>query len=269
MKIDTKRFRIKPGSEVDLSAIPTSLDLGIGKDEAEEALRACNERIGKLQEKLYAGQDHAILIVLQGMDAGGKDSTVQHVLSGVNPAGCEVVSFKQPSELELRHDYLWRIHMHAPRKGHITVFNRSHYEDVMIVRVKELVPKPVWKRRYEHIRAFEKLLTDEGTLILKFWLHISKNYQKERLERRLRKPELHWKFNPGDIAERARWDDYQRAAEDAISRTSEDHAPWYVIPGENRPARNLLIANTIVETLESLDLKWPQPDFDPSTIVIE
>jgi PPK2 family polyphosphate:nucleotide phosphotransferase len=179
-----------------------------------------------------------------------------------------VINFKAPTPEELEHDFLWRVHANAPRAGYLAVFNRSHYEDVLIARVKNLVPESRWRKRYDHINAFEELLHDEGTTILKFFLHISRDYQRQRLQRRLDKPDKLWKFDPGDLVERTRWDDYQQAYADALSRCSTRHAPWYVIPAEKRWYRNLLIARIIVDTLESLDMQYPEPGFDPSTIVV-
>jgi PPK2 family polyphosphate:nucleotide phosphotransferase len=178
------------------------------------------------------------------------------------------VSFKAPNDVELGHDFLWRIHQNTPRRGHITVFNRSHYEDVLIVRVKQLVPEKRWQARYDHINAFEELLHDEGTVVLKFFLHISKDYQKDRLQRRLERPDKRWKFNPTDLVERARWADYQQAYADALSRCSTRHAPWYVVPAEKRWFRNLLVLRVIVDTLEDLKMAYPKVDFDPGRIVI-
>jgi PPK2 family polyphosphate:nucleotide phosphotransferase len=263
-----EEYRVKPGSKVNLTDHETNADGGLSRDEGEAKFAKLTDRLSKLQELMYAQGKHALLVVLQAMDAGGKDSTIRNVFGPINPQGCRVINFKAPTPEELEHDFLWRVHANAPRAGYFAVFNRSHYEDVLIARVKNLVPESRWRRRYDHINAFEELLHDEGTTILKFFLHISKDYQKERLQRRLDKPDKLWKFDPGDLVERARWDDYQQAYAEALSRCSTKHAPWYVIPAETRWYRNLLIAKTIVDTLESLDMKFPEPGFDPSTITI-
>lgn len=269
MKISTSAHRIVPGSKVDLNKIDTRVDGGLDRDKAEVAFRALRRELSDLQELLYAESKHAVLIVFQAMDAGGKDSTIRQVVGPINPQGCRVASFKTPSTLERSHDYLWRIHANAPARGMIGVFNRSHYEEVGIVRVHNLVPKERWRLRYDHINAFEKLLTDEGTHIVKFFLHISKDYQRERFQRRLDRPDKHWKFNPDDLAERGRWDQYMQAYGEAIECCSTKHAPWYVIPAERRWYRNLIVTKVLVDLLESLKMKYPEPTFDASRITIE
>ncbi len=238
------------------------------KDETETELRRNTERLRELQHVLWAEGKYALLIVLQAMDAGGKDGTIRHVFRGVNPQGCQVTSFKVPTAEEVAHDYLWRIHKQVPSRGYIGIFNRSHYEDVLVVRVHNLVPEEVWRRRYEQINHFEKLLADTGTTILKFFLHISKEEQKERFEARLRDPGNNWKFSMGDVEERAYWDDYMRAFEDALSKCSTPWAPWYVIPANRKWYRNLAVSRIIVETLEGLDLRYPPPLADADKIVI-
>ena len=267
--VDTEHYRVKPGTKVDLANRPTKDDGGIGKSRGNARLAELVQRLQELQELMYAQQKHALLVVFQAMDTGGKDSTIREVFGSVNPQGCRVASFKAPTDTELAHDFLWRVHRNTPARGMLTVFNRSHYEDVLVVRVKELVGKAQWRKRYDHINAFEKLLHDEGTILLKFYLHISKDYQKQRLVRRLERPDKRWKFNPDDLAERQRWDPYQQAYGEALRRCSTRHAPWYVVPAEKRWFRNLLVAQTVVATLESLDMAYPEPGFDPSTIVIE
>lgn len=264
-----EKHKVEPATRVKLSDWPTDDDGGWSKSDAEREFDRLSERLTGLQELLYAQGTHALLVVLQAMDAGGKDSTIRHVFGPLNPQGCRVTSFKAPTSEELRHDFLWRVHANVPRLGSIGVFNRSHYEDVLIVRVKNLVPQKRWEARYDHINAFERLLHDEGTTIVKLFLHISKDYQKKRLQRRLDKPSKHWKFTPSDLPERARWDSYQTAFEAAMSRCSTKHAPWYIIPAEKRWFRNLLVAQILVDTLESLDMKYPEPTFDPKDIVIE
>ncbi len=268
MAVDTEQFRVVPGSKVRLADHSTRENGGLTRDEGKRALGKLTRRMEELQEILYAEGRHSLLIVLQAMDAGGKDSTIRSVFGPLNPQGCRVTGFKAPSAEERAHDYLWRVHAKAPRRGLIRVFNRSHYEDVLIVRVKNLVRKSVWKRRYRHINDFERLLTDEGTTIRKFYLHISPEYQKERFQRRLDRPDKNWKFNPDDLKERALWPAYQAAFEEALSRCSEPAAPWYVVPAERRWFRDLLVAQVVVEALESLDMSYPEPDFDPGEIVI-
>ena len=262
-------YLIKPDSKVDVRKIPTRYDGPIEKEAGYAEFVKLTHRLAELQQKLHAEGKRSLLVVLQAMDAAGKDSTVRHVFGPVNPAGCRVTSFKAPSKEELAHDYLWRIHQHAPADGNIGVFNRSHYEDVLIVKVKEWAPAKLIEKRYDHINCFEKLLADEGTVVVKFMIHISKDYQKERLQRRLDRPDKHWKFNPEDLTEREHWDDYMKAFNDALSRCSTKDAPWYVVPAERRWFRNLLIAQVLVDTLEKMDLKMPKVDFDPESIEIK
>ena len=266
---DPDDFRVAPGKAPDLSKLATRYAGPLEKDDGEDLLKGIADRMAELQELLYAEGKRSLLIVLQAMDAAGKDSTVRHVFSPLNPAGCVVTSFKAPTSEELAHDFLWRIHQHAPRAGNVAVFNRSHYEDVLIVRVKKWVAEKVWRRRYAHINHFEELLQDSGTVVLKFFLHISKDYQKERLQRRLDRPDKHWKFNPEDLLEREHWDDYQTAFAECFKETSTADAPWFVIPAERRWYRNLAIAQIVTRTLERMDPKPPEVDFDPSTIVLE
>ncbi|QNN23111.1 polyphosphate kinase 2 family protein [Planctomycetales bacterium ZRK34] len=269
MKIDTSIHRIKPDSKVDLNKIDTHVDGGLDKDKAKDEFRSLRKKLSDLQELLCAESKHAVLVVFQAMDAGGKDSTIRSVVGPINPQGCRVASFKAPSSNELKHDYLWRIHQHAPARGMIGVFNRSHYEEVGIVRVHNIVPEQRWKKRYDHINAFEKLLSDEGTHIVKFFLHISKDYQRERFQRRLDRPDKHWKFNPDDLSERRRWGDYMQAYSQMIERCSTKQAPWYVIPAERRWYRNLIVTKVLVDLLEGLDMKYPAPSFDASQITID
>ena len=215
--------------------------------------------IAELQQRLYAEGKRALLIILQGMDTSGKDGTVRHVLSGVNPQGCRVTSFKAPTAEELAHDFLWRIHRAVPAKGEIGVFNRSQYEEVLIVRVHELAPADVWSTRYEQINGFEQTLTAAGVTILKFFLHISKAEQRDRLQARLEDKTKNWKFNPGDLAERKLWPDYQHAYEDALCRCSTKAAPWFIIPANKKWFRNLAVSSIIRETLEEMHPRFPKP----------
>lgn len=263
------RFRVEPDEDVDLAARATDDTAGWSQEDAEAALPALHGRLFDLQELLAADGRRALLLVFQAMDAAGKDSTIRRLSHGLSVSAVRVAAFKAPTEEELRHDFLWRIHRQVPARGQLGIFNRSHYEDVLIVRVRKLAPKRVWKRRYEQINQFERLLADSGVQVVKFMLHISKEYQRQRLLRRLAKPSKHWKFNPEDLEERARWDDYQKAFEEALRRCSPKRAPWYVVPAENRWFRDLLVAQTAVQTLESMELEFPQPTFDPASIVVE
>ncbi len=269
MLVDIKNYRIEPGKKVRLSRFDPADEGGVVKREAKARLIELHDDMTRLQKLLYAEGKHSVLVLLQAMDAGGKDSTIRSVFGPVNPQGCKVVSFKAPNGIELAHDFLWRIHQNVPRAGHICVHNRSHYEDILIARVKNLVPPARWKKRYRHINDFEQMLSDEGTTIIKLFLHISKDYQKLRLQRRLDRPDKHWKFNPEDLIERERWDDYQQAYEIAMTRCNAKHAPWYVIPAENRWFRNLLISEVLVRTLKGLRMQYPEPTFDPGSLVVE
>jgi PPK2 family polyphosphate:nucleotide phosphotransferase len=257
-----KDYLVKPGSTVRLDKIDTD-ETGCyapkkdGKAKAQARMEALNETLAVLQERLYASGTQALLVVLQGMDTAGKDGTIKHVMSGVNPLGCRVAVFKAPSTKELSHDFLWRVHAEVPPKGQIGLFNRSHYEDVVITRVHELISDKIATRRFSHINAFERLLHDSGTMTLKFYLHISKDEQRRRLEARIRDPEKRWKFSPNDITERKLWDHYMKAYEDAISATSTDDAPWYIVPSDHKWYRNVVVAETVVAALESMKLRTP------------
>jgi PPK2 family polyphosphate:nucleotide phosphotransferase len=266
-----KRYLVKPGEKIDLNKIdPNDTYYFDGeKEEGKEELLKLNDRLEELQELLYAEHKHKILIVLQAMDAGGKDGTIRHVFEGVNPQGVKVASFKVPTKEELDHDYLWRIHQHTPGNGEIVIFNRSHYEDVLVVRVHGFVPESVWSRRYEHIRNFERILAEEGTTILKFYLHIDREEQKQRFQARLDTPHKQWKFSMGDLEERKLWDKYMEAFEDVLNKTSTEWAPWYVIPANRKWYRNLAISRIIIDTLEGLDMKYPEPEDDLSGVVID
>ena len=250
---------VEPGQSVDLAAIDPDATGGLDKAEAKAALEAERARIKTLQEKLYAEHRHALLVVFQAIDTGGKDGTIRNVLEGVNPQGCRVWSFKVPSAQELDQDFLWRYHLRTPGRGLIGVFNRSHYEDVLVVRVKGLVPEETWRERYGLINDFERLLTLSGTVILKFFLHISKDEQKERLEARLADPAKYWKFDPADLVERKSWDAYQTVFNDALARCSTPYAPWHVVPANRKWARNVMVARTIADTLEAMDPRFPEP----------
>ncbi len=264
----TEAYRVKPSGKLSLAKIPTKDDGGLDKQAGKAQFAQLRLRLRELQALLAAEGKQALLVVFQAMDAAGKDSTIGEVIGPLNPAGVTVTGFKKPSTEERSHDFLWRIHQHAPRKGQIAVFNRSHYEDVLVVRVHDLVSRKRLQERYEQIRDFEKLLVAEGTAVIKFYLHISKDYQKERFQRRLDRPDKQWKFNVGDLPERARWDDYRAAYEEALSRCSTTDAPWYVIPAEKRWYRNLLVTQILIERLEKFEMAYPEPDFDPAEIVI-
>ena len=262
--MDSERWRIAPGTPLDLDdRDPADLTAAPGDKQATKAAsKELRDRLAELQGRLYAESNQALLVVLQAIDAGGKDGTIKHVFKGVNPQGCKVTSFKQPNTTELAHDFLWRIHQNTPHKGAIGIFNRSHYEDVLVVRVHDLVPERVWRGRYELIRNFEHELSVEGTRIVKFYLHISKEEQAERFRRRLERPDKRWKFSRGDLDERKRWDDYRAAFNEAISETTTDVAPWYVIPGDHKWFRNWCVLTTLVETLEDMDPQYPEPEGD-------
>jgi PPK2 family polyphosphate:nucleotide phosphotransferase len=229
------------------------------KKDGKEALQKLNAELELLQEQLYAEGKHRLLIILQAMDTGGKDGAIRAVFEGVNPQGVKVASFKPPTPVELSHDYLWRVHQQTPGKGEIVIFNRSQYEDVLVVRVHNLAPEEVWSKRYQHIREFERLLADEGTTILKFYLHIDLEEQAERFLARVEDPTKQWKFNPGDLDERARWDDYMKAYEDMLNQTSTAWAPWYIIPSNKKWYRNWLISKIVIKTLKNLDMRYPAP----------
>jgi len=265
----TQPFLVQPGTAVDLADHdPDHTGDYRSKGETKAERERNTEKLRDLQQVLWAEGKHALLIVLQAMDAGGKDGTIRHVFRGVNPQGCQVTSFKVPTPEELAHDYLWRIHRAVPQKGYIGIFNRSHYEDVLVVRVHNLVPEVVWRERYEQINHFEKLLADNGTTILKFFIYISKEEQKKRFEARLRDPHKNWKFSMGDVEERAHWDDYMAAFETALSRCSTPWAPWYIVPANHKWYRNLVVSNIIVETLEKLGMRYPPPLANADQIVI-
>ncbi|BDP40238.1 polyphosphate kinase [Deinococcus aetherius] len=261
-------YRVQPGQPTSLSRWATDDDGGYDKKAARTLLPELQDQLARLQERLYAESKQALLIVLQARDAGGKDGTVKHVIGAFNPNGVDIANFKVPSTEERAHDFLWRIHARAPHLGMVGVFNRSHYEDVLVPRVHGQIDEQTSERRLQHIRAFEALLGDAGTRILKFYLHISPEEQKARLQARLEDPEKHWKFNPGDLEERALWDDYTAAYELTLS-TSTEAAPWYVIPADRKWFRNLLISQIIIETLKQMNPQPPRVDFDPLSVRIE
>jgi PPK2 family polyphosphate:nucleotide phosphotransferase len=264
------RLVVRPGSTVDLGAIEPADTLGWTKAAARDAVDADLARLTDLQERLWAERKHKLLIVLQGLDGSGKGGTIEHVMGALSPLGCTVHSFKVPTEIERAHDFLWRIHLRTPGTGEIAIFDRSHYEDVLVVRVEGLAPEERWRARYDQINAFEGLLAADGTTIRKFYLHIGRDEQRERLQARVDDPRKQWKFRMGDLATRARWDEYQAAYREALERCSTDAAPWYVIPADRKWFRNLAVARILAETLEHLDPQFPPPEEPiPEGLVVE
>ncbi len=263
------RWRVRPGSRVDLAAIDTGSVDGAPGDKAATSAHfpALRERLRELQERLWAEQGQSLLVVLQAMDAGGKDGTLKHLFRGINPVGARVASFRAPSKEELEHDFLWRVHKRTPAKGEIVVFNRSHYEDVLVVRVRGLVPEAVWRPRYELINQFEASLAGAGTRIVKLFLHISKEEQADRFRHRLDDPTKRWKFRAGDLEDRAYWDDYQAAFAEALERTSTGHAPWYVVPADRKWYRNWVVSQIVLGTLEEMGPEYP-PEEDLDGVVV-
>jgi len=252
-------LRVKPGSKVDLGRFDCAATLGREKGPATDALTQVLTRLTDLQERVWAEAKHAVLVVIQGIDAAGKDGTIKVIAGAFNPQGTPVTSFKVPSQLELAHDYLWRVHQRVPAKGEIGIFNRSHYEDVLIVRVHGLVPEERWRARYEQIRNFEQMLTDEGVTIVKFFLAIDRDEQRQRFQDRVDDPTKRWKFSPADIAERTRWDDYAIAFGEMLGETSTPYAPWYLVPANRNWLRNLAVGEILAGRLDALNPEYPQP----------
>jgi len=266
-----KQYRIKPDQKVKLSTWdPNDTgDFKGGKKEGLDEVRRLNDKLEELQELLYAEHKHKVLIVLQAMDTGGKDGVIRRVFDGVNPQGVRVAGFKVPTPEELDHDYLWRVHKMTPGKGEMVIFNRSHYEDVLVVRVHNIVPPEVWEKRFEQINQFERLLAENGTTILKFFLHIDLEEQKGRLQARLDDPAKRWKFRLGDLEERKLWDDYMHAYEDVLRKTSTEYAPWFIVPANRKWYRDLVVSSLLVEALQGLNMKFPEPEEKLDGIVIE
>lgn len=263
-------YLVKPNSNVNLPDYDPDDTNGIkSKSRAETILEKHRSKLFELQELMYAEAKHSLLVVLQGLDAAGKDGTIRHIFTGVNPQGCEVTSFKKPTEEELRHNFLWRVQRATPARGMIGIFNRSHYEDVLVVRVHGNLSKNHLKERFEAINDFEELLVENGTTVLKFYLHISKDEQRERLQARLDHPQKYWKVNPEDLKERQYWDDYVEAFEDVFRHCSRKQAPWYIIPSNKKWYRNVAISQIIIDALEALDMKYPKPQFDVSKMKVE
>jgi len=260
---------VPPETKIRLKDIDPRHDSGMKKAAAEEEIQAHVAALGPLAYRLYAENKRAVLVVLQGMDTAGKDGVIRKVMEGLNALTTRVSSFKQPSQEELDHDFLWRVHREVPRRGDICIFNRSHYEDVIVVRVHNLVPEPVWRKRYNVINDFERLLTDGGTTVLKFFLHVSKEEQRQRLQARIDDPTKRWKFSRGDLAERRLWDDYQAAYEDALTRCNTEHAPWHIVPADRKWHRDLIVARTLRAALEKLDPQFPPADPGLDGVVVE
>jgi PPK2 family polyphosphate:nucleotide phosphotransferase len=269
MKDLSKALVVKPGSRIKLASFDPAATFGYGKEDAAVLLEKNIHRTSALQYQLYAEAKRSVLMVLQGIDAGGKDGAIRDVMSGLNPQGVRVTSFKVPEGPEKRHDFLWRIHCALPEFGQIGVFNRSHYEDVLVVRVHNLAPKPVWKKHYEQINDFERMLTENGTVIIKFLLYIDKDEQAKRFHQRIDDQSKNWKFSPADVKERVCWDEYIEAFEEMLRRCSTEHAPWHVIPANKKWFRNLAISQILRDRLEGMKLKFPEPSADLSSIRFE
>ena len=264
-----KSTLVKADGKTKLKDIDTRAKSVDDKEEGQALSALLRVRLRDLQERLYAENKRSLLLVFQAMDTGGKDGAIRKLLTGIDPAGVRVTSFKAPSVEELSHDFLWRVHQHAPADGMIGVWNRSHYEDVLIVRVHKMIEQAKWEQRYQNINNFEKMLVDNDTKIVKFFLMISKDEQKERLQDRLDEPDKNWKFNPGDLAERKLWDDYLEAYQDMVRTCSTEIAPWYIVPSDRKWARSLAIAQKVVEVLEEMNPQPPKVDFDPAKIIIK
>jgi PPK2 family polyphosphate:nucleotide phosphotransferase len=266
-----KHHRVEPGSRFRIRQVDAGSTIGFkgGKRKTAKVFADLNRRLHSLQNMLWAEHERKVLVVLQGMDTSGKDGTISHVFQGVNPLGVKVTAWKAPSQEEIDHDYLWRIHAKVPAAGELAIFNRSHYEDVLVERVQHLVPAAAWKARYSQIKDFERLLAETGTTILKFYLAIDNDEQRKRLQERLADPEKRWKFSPSDLEDRKHWDEYMTAYEEAISRTSTDYAPWFVVPANKKWYRNLVVASVLVQTLEGMQLHFREPHLDLRNVEIE
>ncbi len=266
------RYLVRPGTKVNLDAVDAddpSFAGSLLKKKGEKRFDKLRDELQALQKVLYAQGKHRILVILQAMDTGGKDGCVKHVFSRVDPQGISVKSFKKPSEEELAHDYLWRVHPHVPGNGQIVIFNRSHYEDIISVQVKNLRDEAIWKKRYKHINDFEAMLIDEGTTIIKIFLHISLEEQKRRLLSRLERPEKHWKLFPDDIKDRKLWPDFMRSYESVFEKTSRKNSLWHIVPANKKWYRNLVVSEIVVHQLKKLQMSYPQPTWDPQSIMIE
>jgi PPK2 family polyphosphate:nucleotide phosphotransferase len=260
---------VRPGQKVDLASIDPDFCAALEKETARNETAADVEALGHLQQLLYAEDRRALLVVLQGIDTAGKDGVIRKVMTAFNPQGCVVTPFKKPAGTETEHDFLWRVHAACPRRGEVSVFNRSHYEDVLVVRVHDLVPRKRIDRRYEAINDFERHLVDEGTHVVKFFLWISRDEQKRRLQERLADPEKNWKFSEADLKERGRWDEYVEAFNLALARCSTDHAPWWIVPANRKWFRDWMIARVLRGTLEGFSMQWPKAQFDPTKVKVD
>jgi PPK2 family polyphosphate:nucleotide phosphotransferase len=262
-------LRVEPGTPAGIAARDPRGTLGLDKHEGERRLEQLRQRLAELQYRLWSEQRRSLLLVLQGLDTSGKDGVIRRVFTGVNPQGLRMASFRAPTETELAHDYLWRIRAQLPARGEIGVFNRSHYEDIVAVRIRRLAPEETWRRRAGHIREFERQLTDEGTTIVKVFLNVSKDEQRRRLQERIDDPEKRWKFRKGDLEDRARWDEFVAAYEEAVTETSTEWAPWYVVPADRNWVKALAVAELLVETLERLDPRFPPAEEGIEGLVVE
>lgn len=262
-------LRVTPGTRARLDRRDPAATHGFDKAQAQEATQRELDRLRELQDRLWAEGQRAVLVVLQGIDSAGKDGVISKVMTAFNPQGCPVTSFKVPSAEELAHDYLWRVHQHVPKRGEVGIFNRSHYEDVLVVRVHGLVPKSIWSKRYDQINAFERTLTENGMTIVKFFLSIDRDEQRKRFQARYDDPTKRWKFSMGDLEERKLWNDYQAAFEVALTKTSTDWAPWYVIPADRKWFRDLAVATILADRIGALKPAYPEPEDLPRDLVIE
>lgn len=267
----TEQYLVKPDSHVKLAKWDANDKEAFdgGKEEAQAELKKLNAKLEALQELLYVEHQHKVLVILQGMDTSGKDGVIRRVFEGVNPAGVHVASFKPPTAEEQDHDFLWRVHKQIPAKGELAIFNRSHYEEVLVVRVRKLEPPEKWKKHFDQINDFERMLAENGTTILKFYLHIDRDEQKKQLQQRLDDPTKQWKFDPMDLDDRQHWTDYMEAYEDVLNKTSTRYAPWYIVPSNHKWYRDLLISSVLVNTLEGLHMNYPKPKVNLDDIVIE
>lgn len=267
---DLSPWRVREGSVCDLNDFSTQPEgvFLLAEDEVKKQTQKLSARLNKLQNTLHASSSRAVLLVLQGMDTSGKDGVIRHVFANVSPLGVRAVPFSAPTGAELKHDFLWRVHSNVPALGDLTIFNRSHYEEVLVTRVHKLIDKATCKKRYEHIVNFESMLYDSGTTVLKCYLHISKNEQKKRLQQRIDDSSKNWKLQPSDFADRKLWSKFISAYEETISATSTKTAPWYIVPADSKPHRDLFIATLLVQALESLDLKLPKPNFSLDSVTL-
>ena len=269
--IDITPYRISNHQNLQLKDFSTDVSeqYNWNKKGARDHLQKMNDKLFDYQRRIFVGKKHKVLIVLQGMDTSGKNGVIRNVFRGLNPQTIKVASFEKPTAIELRHDYLWRVHQKVPAEGEIVVFDRSHYEDILAVRVNHLKPVAIWEKRYQHINGFEKMLVDEGTTIIKIFLHISKEAQKERLQSRLDDPEKQWKFDESDLVARSRWNQYMKAYEDVFAKTDQPHAPWFIVPSDRKWMRDLIFAEILYQTFSHMHLRLPRINYDPKSVVID